>query len=214
MSVWDGAALIRDTYAEFARLDFPDFSGIPVANIGDAMERTGMCDCGIQPVWRGAQCSGPAFPVMVRRGDNAGIHASIKHLRQGDVLVVNGAGDTTRALFGGLLTRRMMQIGVAGVIIDGCVRDRSDIEALQFPVWARGVTPAGPYKHGPAILGEPTAIGGTVVSAGDMVVADDDGVVVIPFNRATEIYESALEVMRYEHGQMGSFDSSVSGSDL
>ncbi|WP_022884600.1 RraA family protein [Glaciibacter superstes] len=174
------------------------FADIPVANLGDAMDRMGVCDAGVRAMWRGARCVGNAFPVTVRAGDNAGLHVALEHLRQGDVLVVNGGGDLSRALLGDLLATKLTQIGVAGVVVDGCIRDRSALENMKYPVWARGVNPAGPYKNGPAILGHAAAIGGVVVHPGDIVAADDDGVAFIPVERAQEILSSAHAVVARE----------------
>lgn len=174
------------------------FAGVPVAVIGDAMERLGMCDAGIAPITPGRPVTGSVLPVLVRAGDNAGIHACLEHVRPGDVVVINGQGDMSRALVGALLARKFTAAGAAGVIVDGCVRDRAELRELGFPVWARGVTPAGPYKHGPAVIGEPVAVGGVVAAAGDLVAADDDGVVVVPAGRAEEIRAEAGRVLERE----------------
>ncbi|WP_433469527.1 methyltransferase [Spirillospora sp. CA-128828] len=163
------------------------FAGVPVAVIGDAMERLGMCDAGIGSITPGRTAVGSVLPVLVRSGDNAGVHACLEYVRPGDVVVVSGQADMSRALVGALLARKFAAAGAAGVVIDGCVRDQAELRELGFPVWARGVTPAGPYKHGPAVIGEPVAVGGVVAAAGDLVAADDDGVIVVPAARAAEV---------------------------
>lgn len=174
------------------------FAGVPVAVIGDAMERLGMCDAGISPVTPGQAVAGPVFPILVRAGDNAGIHAALDHVRPGDVVVVNGQGDLSRALFGALLARKYANAGAAAVIIDGCVRDQAELRELGFPVWARGVVPAGPYKNGPAVIGEAVALGGVVAAPGDVAVADDDGVVVVPGARLAEVRAAVDAVLEKE----------------
>jgi len=174
------------------------FEGLPVANIGDAMNRMGMCDSGVHAMWSGAACVGSAFPVTVRSGDNAGLHVALEHVRPGDVLVVNGGGDLSRALLGDLLATKLRTLGVVGAVIDGCIRDRSTLEQMRFPVWARGANPSGPYKNGPARLAREAAVGGVVVRPGDIIAADDDGVAVIPAGSAADIYRLTLEVMAHE----------------
>ena len=146
----------------------------PVANIGDAMERLGMCDGGIAALWSGARAAGTVLPVLTSSGDNAAVIEALEYAREGDLLVVNGFGHTHRALVGDQLARRYAAKGVTGAVIDGAVRDRDTIAALRFPIWARATSPAGPFKNGPGVIGEPVAVGGIVAAAGDVVVADGD----------------------------------------
>ena len=160
---------------------------LPVANIGDAMQRLGVVDAEIGAVWRGARAAGPARTVEVAGGDNAGVHEVLDTLRPGDVLVVNGHGVRDRALVGELIAERLRARGCVGLVIDGAVRDAADLEAIGFPVFARAVTPAGPYRNGPFRVGLPVAVGGVVVHPGDVVVADGDGVAVVPASEASEV---------------------------
>lgn len=170
----------------------------PVAHIGDAMDRLGMVDAGINPVWDGAAFAGPALTVLGPPGDNLAVIESLDHIEPGDVVVVNGFGHTHRALVGEQLSQRFANAGAVGAVIDGCIRDRAVITALQFPVFARGATPAGPFKNGPGVIGEPVAIGGVVVCAGDIVVADSDGIVIVPQARAEEILRGAVKIAEHE----------------
>lgn len=170
----------------------------PVANIGDAMERLGMCDGGIAAMWPGACAAGTVLPVLTSSGDNAAVIEALEYAREGDLLVVNGFGHTHRALAGDQLARRYAARGVTGAVIDGAIRDRDEIAALRFPVWARATTPAGPFKNGPGVIGEPVAIGGIVATAGDVVVADGDGIIVVPARRAAEVLAATREVVEHE----------------
>lgn len=156
------------------------YDGLQVANIGDARDRMGMLDGGIRAPWRGARLVGRARTVWTRPGDNLAIHQVLPHCRPGDVIVVNGGGDTSRALIGELIAEKAKAKGVVGMIIDGVVRDGVELERIGFPVWSRGLCPAGPYKSGPGKINVPVAVGGVVALPGDLVVADDDGVIVIP----------------------------------
>lgn len=164
---------------------------LPVANIGDSMDRLGVVDAGIQAVWAGATLAGPAFTVEVAGGDNAGIHEAIARVPAGAVLVVNGHGVTDRALIGELIAERLRKVGCAGFVVDGAVRDVGDLETMGFPVFARAKSPAGPYKNGPFRIGVPIALGGVVVSPGDVIVGDSDGLAVVPAAEADAVLERA-----------------------
>ncbi|GAA4617054.1 DUF1932 domain-containing protein [Saccharopolyspora hordei] len=165
-------APVEDVLAEYA--------GLAVANIGDARDRMGVLDGAIRSLWKGARLVGRARTVWVRSGDNLAVHRAVAAAEPGDVLVVNGQGDTSRALIGELIAERAKARGVVGMIIDGAARDVVELERIGFGVWARGVSAAGPYKHGPGQIDVPVAVGGVVARPGDVVVADDDGVVVVP----------------------------------
>ena len=123
--------------------------------------------------------AGRAFTVWTALGDNLFLHKAFDAAKPGDVLVVNGSGDTTRALIGNLIGIRAKMLGLVGFVIDGAIRDTDALAALGLPVLARNVTPTGPYKNGPGRLGEPVAVGSVVVAPGDVVVADADGVVIV-----------------------------------
>ncbi|WP_313816668.1 methyltransferase [Citricoccus sp.] len=169
------------------------FAALPVANVGDAMDRLNVVDSGIQSVWpsAGAKMAGRAVPVTVAGGDNLGIHEAIPTLRPGDVLVVNGQAATHRALIGELIAGRAMAQGCVGFVLDASVRDAVDLEQMRFPVFARGTTPAGPYRNGPFVGGVAAAVGTVVVHPGDLVLGDDDGVAIVPRGRAAEILVKA-----------------------
>lgn len=169
------------------------FRALPVANIGDAMQRMNVVDAAIRPVWQGAKLAGPAYTIEVAAGDNAGIHEALPYLPRGSVLVINGHALANRALIGELISERLKKIGVVGVVVDGAIRDARDIEEIDFAVFSSAITPAGPYKNGPFRLNIPVAIGGVVVAPGDIVVGDDDGVAVIPAADAARILAAAEE---------------------
>lgn len=167
---------------------------LPSANVGDAMSRLGVVDGAIKPVWAGAAMVGPAFTVWTREGDNLGVHEAIAQAPAGAVIVVNGGGLTTRALMGELMGGRAKLKGIAGFLYDGAVRDAEDLGEMSMPVFARAISPAGPYKNGPFRLELPVAIGGVAVSPGDMIVGDGDGVVVIPASDVDDVVARAEAV--------------------
>lgn len=174
------------------------FRKYPVANIGDAMDRLGLCDGGIASMWAGARFVGTALPILTTSGDNAAVIKALELIEPGDVVVVNGFGHTHRALVGDQLAQRFAAAGAVGAVIDGAIRDQAHIAELRYPVFARGANPAGPFKNGPGVIGEAVAVGGIVCAAGDIVAADADGVIVIPAQRAEEILGRVEAVAEHE----------------
>ncbi|MEU0844590.1 RraA family protein [Streptomyces sp. NPDC005962] len=174
------------------------FRAHSVANLGDALDRLNIVDGGIAPIWNGAKAVGTALPVLTVAGDNKAVIAALEHIRPGDIVVINAFGHDGRAIIGDNLAQRFAAYGAAGAIIDGYVRDAAIIEELGIPVFARGLTPAGPFKNGPGTIGEPVAIGGVVVNPGDIIAADGDGAIVIPPHRAEEALKSVGEIVARE----------------
>jgi regulator of RNase E activity RraA len=160
------------------------FAKAPAANIGDVFDRLLVMDGGIRPFTSSTRLVGTALPIHTRAGDNLAIHRALDDAQPGDVLVINGQGDLSRALIGDLIGEIMVNKGVLGAVIDGAVRDAETLAAQGLVVFARAATPAGPFKNGPGLIGSPVAVGGVVVSAGDLIVADADGVVLVPRDRA------------------------------
>ncbi len=169
-----------------------------VANLGDALDRLNIVDGGISPIWNGAKAVGSALPVLTVAGDNKAVIAALDLIREDDILVINAFGYEGRAIMGDNLAQRFDVFGAVGAVVDGYVRDRDIIAELGFPVFARGLTPAGPWKNGPGVIGEPVAVGGVVVNPGDIVAADADGVIVIPPHRADEVIAAVQEIVALE----------------
>jgi regulator of RNase E activity RraA len=164
---------------------------LPAANIGDAMKRLYVLESELTPVWRGARVVGPAFTVLTAGGDNEYLHKAIAAAAPGDVIVVDGQAATHRALIGELMAGRAQAKGIAGIVIDGAIRDAHDIGAMGMPMWARAETPAGPYRNGPGHLQREVSAGRVVIRPGDIIVGDDDGVVVIRLEELDEILTGA-----------------------
>lgn len=127
--------------------------------------------------------AGPALTVDVRPGDNLMIHAAIALARPGDVLVIDGKGDRTAALMGTIMMTACRQLEIAGVVMDGAARDSLEIDEMDYPVFSVGTNPNGPTKNVPGRIGHPVSVGGVTVRAGDLIVADADGVVAIERER-------------------------------
>lgn len=176
-------------------------AAVAVSQIGDVMDRLGIVDAAIRPMWRGASFVGRAVTVLTAAGDNKAIHEAIPTLTHGDVLVVNGQASSTRALVGELIAERAQRKGCVAFVMDAAIRDVAEIEDLRFPVYARGVTPAGPYRNGPGKLDVPVAVGGVVASPRDWVVGDSDGVAVIPADDVESVLAAAEEKKAKEEQQ-------------
>lgn len=174
------------------------FAALTTSVVGDAMNRWGTMAGDIRPLWRGARLVGSALPVWVRPGDNLLLHRALQAARPGDVLVVNGHGSLQHAVFGELMGRQAVAVGLAGLVVDGAVRDRRALEELRFPVFARGCCPGGPAKGELGEVGYPVACGGVVCTAGDVVIGDDDGIVVVPRADAGVVLAAAREIHRWE----------------
>ncbi|TNM70275.1 DUF1932 domain-containing protein [Streptomyces sp. NP160] len=174
------------------------YAEVPVANVGDAMGRSGVLAGRIRATWPGARVVGRALPVFCRKGENVGINLALDRARPGDVLVVDGQADADRALMGELLAEKALSAGVRGMVIDGAVRDVDVLQEMGFPVWAIGSSPAGPYKNGPGWVGRPVGVGGVVVNAGDLVVGDGDGVAVVPAAEAERVLAEAQRIQAHE----------------
>lgn len=134
---------------------------------------------------------GPALTVRTRPGDNLVVHKALDIARPGEVLVIAAGGQTDRAILGGLMGHYARTRGIAALVVDGAVRDRSSLEELSPPVFARGLSHLGPYKDGPGDLRGTVSVAGLTVGDGDLVVGDEDGIAVIPRERAEEIIAAA-----------------------
>ncbi|WP_353144734.1 RraA family protein [Paracoccus sp. (in: a-proteobacteria)] len=141
---------------------------------------------------------GPAFTVRTRPGDNLVLHKALDLAVPGDIVVVAGGGAEDRALFGGLMGLYAATKNIAAIVIDGAVRDLSELEQSAPPVFARAVSHLGPYKDGPGDLRGPVSICGLVVECGDLVICDEDGVAVIPLAQAEQVIAAAEAKMAAE----------------
>lgn len=181
-------------FSDFKRPDpelVKGFAGIPTSNINDMMNRLYNTNGSIRPYNR-VPLLGTAFTVKAPLGDNLMFHLALDLAQAGDVIVVDGGGCTDRSLCGEIMMRFAKNRGIKGFVIDGAIRDLDGVETLEdFSVYAKAVTPQGPYKHGPGEIGCPVVCGGVVVFPGDIIVGDPDGIVVVRPDDAPEILELA-----------------------
>ncbi|WP_405048825.1 RraA family protein [Rhizobium sp. NLR17b] len=185
------------------------FKALPVANVSDCMSRMSGFGSRIRPLHRQGVLAGPAVTVRTRPGDNLMIHKALDIAAPGDVLVVEAGGDLSNSLMGELMLSHAIKRGLAGVVIDGAVRDLSWIREHDFPVFAAGVTHRGPYKDGPGEINMPISIDGTVVNPGDLVIGDDDGAVAIAIDEAEEIYAAAVKKHDAETRQLAAIEAGM-----
>ncbi|HEY1444780.1 MAG TPA: hypothetical protein VGF51_07765 [Acidimicrobiales bacterium] len=141
----------------------------------------------LRPVWPGASIAAPAYPVGCTPGDNLGVHVAVTKAPRGSVLVVDVGQVTDRGYWGEVLTTAAEAAGLAGLVIDGCVRDVGALEAHGFPVFSAGIALTGATKDKPGTVGRPVRVGGIVVSPGDWVVGDVDGVTFVPAEAVAEV---------------------------
>ncbi len=167
------------------------FRHLPLANISDCMSRMAGGGPRIRPMHGGGGMAGPALTVRTRPGDNLMVHKALDLAASGDVIVVDAGGDLSNAMVGELMTTHARQRGVAGLVIDGAIRDSGAIRAGTFPVFAAGVTHRGPYKDGPGEINCTIAIDGMVIEPGDLVLGDDDGILCVPIGIVDEVYRAA-----------------------
>lgn len=180
--------------AGFTRPDpalIKQFAGIPVANIGDNMNRICCMNARVRPM-NAAPLLGCAFTVKVRAGDNLLFHKAIDMARPGDIIVIDAQNEQSYAIFGELMIMWLRKRGVTGVVVDGCIRDYDAISRMDtISVYATGITPNGPLKEGGGEINFPVMCGGLVVNPGDIIVGDSDGIVVINPADAPDVLKKA-----------------------
>lgn len=174
------------------------FAELSTANISDATSRLFSMDAGISPIGRTKRVLGTALTVKSAIADNFMFHKALSIAQPGDVIVVNACGDFNYSVCGDVMYRYAMKRGVVGFIVDGCIRDSDFLQNSDFAVFARGVTPRGPYKIPVGEINTDIACGGQVIHPGDIVIGDSDGVVVVRKDDAEAVYNMTQLVLEKE----------------
>ncbi|MFD5285861.1 4-carboxy-4-hydroxy-2-oxoadipate aldolase/oxaloacetate decarboxylase [Streptomyces rubrogriseus] len=162
-----------------------------VATVSEAMGRTGLLGPGIRPVQQGVRVAGTAVTVLSWPGDNLMIHAAVEQCGEGDILVVTTTSPSTDGLFGELFATALQRRGVRGIVTNTGIRDTQELREMGFAAWSRAVSAQGTVKATGGSVNVPIAVDGQVIRPGDVIVADDDGVVVVPRERARQVAEAS-----------------------
>ena len=181
------------------------------ATVHEAIGRDGFVGTHLRPIQLDTKVAGSAVTVLSHPGDNMMIHAAVEMCGPGDILVVTNTAPSTHGMFGDLLATSLMARGVRGLVIDAGVRDTADLRAMGFPVWSQHVSCQGTVKNTPGSVNVPVVLGGVTVQPGDVVCADDDGIVVVPREQAewaleqsdARLAKEAAMRSRLEAGELG-----------
>jgi RraA family protein len=189
--VWPAGYHINPRHEDLPRGILEAFGKVPVAVAGDCMGRS-IGTMGLNSYHGAKIMCGQAITVRVRPGDNLMVHKALMMAHAGDVIVIDGGGDLTQAVIGGLIRTTALAKKLGGFVIDGAIRDLAEWAEGDVPVFARGHTHRGPSKEGPGEINVPISVGGLVVQPGDLVLGDPDGVIAIPAEDASALLPKTL----------------------
>ncbi len=187
---------------------------IPPSIVSDCMNRTHFMAARIKPLKPGTRLAGQARTVSSMVGDNGISHAAIPLVEKGQVLVIDAGGHEDVAVWGAIMTRAAMHQGIAGVVIDGGVRDIAEIRELGFPCYARAQVPSGPHKGFGGIIDGPISCAGCPVKPGDLVIGDDDGIAVVPLEWADDMLAASKEKLAQEEATIKAIAEGRTTADI
>jgi 4-hydroxy-4-methyl-2-oxoglutarate aldolase len=185
-----------------------------VSTVHEAQGRSGLMAPYMRPVWRGARIAGSAVTALCHPGDNWMIHVACDVLKKGDILVVACSSENADGGFGDLLATSLKALGAKGIVLDIGCRDSAEISEMKFPVWSRAISARGTVKATVGSVNVPVVCAGVNVKPGDVIVADDDGVVVVDRKQASEIARLGVEREKKEAGSRARLQKGEIGLDI
>ena len=202
------------TFAPIAPETLAAYADIPAAVASDCLTRGQTMQAGISPIDPSMRLLGQARTAECPVGDNSAIRAAIGLCEIGQVIVANAQGYESTAVFGGLMALYAQERGVAGLVIDGAVRDSDEIIDAGLPMFARSICPRGPRKYPAGFVDGPVSVGGVVVNAGDLIIGDADGVTVVPYAQIDSCLKAAQEILEKEAAMLEKIKQGGSLADI
>jgi len=202
------------SYKPLSDSQLDDWRSIPAAIVGDSLNRARCLDAGIKSLTRGTRLVGQARTVQVPAGDNAAIHVAVALAAPNEILVIDACAHPDTAVWGDILTTAARKAGLGGVILDGAVRDAAEIIENGFPVFCRAISPRGPQKGSFGMIDGSVAVGGVSVASGDLIIADDDGVAIVPYDQISKTLSKAKNLISKEAEIIAAIESGRSSAEL